>query len=237
MGRLSEGPIARCRSSSGVEVETRLKGESKDSNCNLLSTLEPQPSTLRQNYRSLGGLGFRFIHAAALPGDRYPMAVSTLNGMTGRGQSGGSGRRRYTSIMKFVYAGAARRPPCASDMIFFGLSKPTQTPATRFAVKPTNQTSAPSFVVPVLPAEGTRKPAFHTRPTAEPRSTTSFSMSTMTQASAVDSTGTVSAFVCQRTFPSESSTRRIALGFVRVPRLAKVVYPAISSSGNTSADP
>ena len=34
-----------------------------------------------------------------------------------------------------------------------------------------------------------------------------------------------------------SSTRRIALGIVRVPRLAKVVYAAIISSGITSAEP
>ena len=133
--------------------------------------------------------------------------------------------------MKFVYAGAANRPPCASDMIFFGLSNPIHTPATRLAVKPTYQTSAPSFVVPVLPADGTRNPAFQTRPTAVPRSTTSFSMSTMIQASDDDRTGTESGLVCHRIFPSESSTRRIALGLVRVPRLAKVVYPAMSSSG------
>src|SRR5688572_19363403 len=108
-------------------------------------------------------------------------------------------------------------------MIFFGLSNPTHTPATRFAVNPTYQTSAPSLVVPVFPAEGTRKPAFQTRPTAVPRNTTSFSMFTVSHASGVDITGTVSALVRHRTLPSESSTLRMALGVVRVPRFANVV--------------
>src|SRR5438046_2022452 len=52
----------------------------------------------------------------------------------GRGQSGGGGLRRYTSVMNAVHAGAARTPPCALALILSGLSSPIHTPATRSLV-------------------------------------------------------------------------------------------------------
>ena len=54
--------------------------------------------------------------------------------ISGFGQSGGAGLRRYTSVMNAVHAGAASTPPCAFDLIFAGRSIPIQTPATRSAV-------------------------------------------------------------------------------------------------------
>ena len=39
-----------------------------------------------------------------------------------------------SSLLFSVQAGAARMPPCAFALIFWGLSIPIQTPATRSAV-------------------------------------------------------------------------------------------------------
>ena len=84
------------------------------------------------------------------------------------------------------------------------------------------QTSKPSLVVPVLPPAGKliRAP---TEPTAVPCRTTSRSASVMSHACAVSMTETERTCGCQTILPLRSSTRRMAFGSVRVPRLAKVV--------------
>ena len=119
-----------------------------------------------------------------------------------------------------VQAGAASTPPWALALIFFGWSKPIQTPVTRSGVKPMNQTSNPSLVVPVLPPAGKliREP---TEPTAVPWRTTSRSASVMSQACAVSMTDTERTCGCQTILPLRSSTRRMALGMVRVPEVGE----------------
>ena len=69
------------------------------------------------------------------------------------------------------------------------------------------------------------------RATAVPWRTTSRSTSVMSQAWAVSITETERTCGCHTILPLRSSTRRIAFGMVRVPRLAKVVYAEIISSG------
>ena len=77
----------------------------------------------------------------------------------------------HPSRIKRAHTGAARRPPVASPPRGAGSSRPNQTLATSDGVNPTNHTSVPSLVVPVLPATGPRIPALRTlRPV--PSSTT-----------------------------------------------------------------
>src|SRR5687768_17547090 len=133
--------------------------------------------------------------------------------------------------MNAVHAGAASTPPCAFDLIFCGRSRPIQTPATRSAVYPMYQTSVPSFVVPVFPADGTRKPDAHTAPLAVPRITTSFIMSTMSHASSGESTVACTDEGSHRISPRAFSTRMIAYGDDRMPKRAKVVNAATISIG------
>ena len=91
---------------------------------------------------------------------RYPVAWSTwaLTTLEGGVHGAGAGRSRYASFMTVAQTGAASRPPLAPGMIDRGLSNPSQTPAARSGVSPTNQTSLPSFVVPVFPAAGSQNP-------------------------------------------------------------------------------
>ena len=118
--------------------------------------------------------------------------------------------------MKAVHAGAASRPPCASAMIFFGLSKPIHTPASRSAVYPMNQTLVPSLVVPVLPPAGRRNPELQML-AAVPRRSTSFIMSTMIHASSGERTVLREGVCCHSTSCRAFSTRRIALVFGFIP--------------------
>src|SRR3569832_1670576 len=82
-----------------------------------------------------------------------------------------------------------------------------------------NQTSAPSFVVPVLPPAGTLNTE-PTEPAAVPRCTTSFMMLTMIHASSGDITCAFTGRGSQRTAPFAFSTRTIAVGVDRTPRFA-----------------
>ena len=77
--------------------------------------------------------------------------------------------------MNLAHIGTARRPAKPFLMIVRGVSNPTQTPATRLGVNPTNHASTKSFVVPVLPAAGSVKPSALAR-FAVPASTTSASI-------------------------------------------------------------
>ena len=56
--------------------------------------------------------------------------------------------------MNSVQMGAAAWPPVSCAPSERSESKPTQTPARRSGVKPMNQASWVSLVVPVLPATG-----------------------------------------------------------------------------------
>ena len=62
------------------------------------------------------------------------------------------------AFMNFAHTGTATSAAKPLGRIVRGWSKPTQTPATSFGVKPTNQASLKSLVVPVLPAAGSVKP-------------------------------------------------------------------------------
>jgi hypothetical protein len=99
------------------------------------------------------------------------------------------------------------------------------------------QTSVPSFVVPVFPAAGTRKPDPHTALYAVPRRTTSRIMSIMSHASSRDSTSVRVGVGSHNTSPRAFSTRRMAFGCARTPNVAKALYAATSSSGYTTAAP
>src|SRR5688572_19832978 len=58
------------------------------------------------------------------------------------------------SAKKSRAIGAAVTPPCSRGPRVRGLSKPTHTATTRSGVRPMNQVSSTSLVVPVLPAIG-----------------------------------------------------------------------------------
>ena len=76
-----------------------------------------------------------------------------------------------TDFMKFVQMGAAPLPPVIWALVRLSmswrrswrLSKPTQTLVTKLGVKPVNQASVLSLVVPVLPAVGAVNPSARTR--------------------------------------------------------------------------
>ena len=68
-----------------------------------------------------------------------------------------AGTARAARVMKSDQMGSAYRAPEAFG-IGAGSSIPTQTPTTRDDVKPTNQASCPSLVVPVLPPDGNVTP-------------------------------------------------------------------------------
>ena len=93
-----------------------------------------------------------------------------------------------------------------------------------------NQTSVPSFVVPVLPPAGTWN-WLPTEPAAVPRCTTSFIMLTMSHASSGDMTGVRVGVGSQRTSPFAFSTRTMPVGAARVPSVANAEYAATISIG------
>ena len=73
--------------------------------------------------------------------------------MPGGGAAGGAGARRASQdFMMFVQMGSAAEPPEARKPICLLSSRPTQTPRIRLSLKPMNQASRYSFVVPVFPA-------------------------------------------------------------------------------------
>src|SRR4051812_49890303 len=97
------------------------------------------------------------------------------------GQGEGAGRPVYIRLIIRAHTGAARRPPVALAMIGRWWSKPIHTAATASGVYPTNHVSAPSLVVPVLPAAGARKPESRTAVPAA-RVATASKASVMTEA-------------------------------------------------------
>ena len=93
-----------------------------------------------------------------------------------------------------------------------------------------NQTSVPSFVVPVFPPAGYLN-CDPTLPAAVPRWTTSFIALTMSHASSCDITGTDTGSGVHSVLPALSSTFVIAMGCERLPRVANAVYAATISIG------
>src|SRR3954469_12762878 len=81
-----------------------------------------------------------------------PKNGTALNGSVGCGKS-----PQNEPLAVFMYApqiGAAATPPAAPGIGSRELAWPTQTAVLRRGVKPTNQASVKSSVVPVLPAAG-----------------------------------------------------------------------------------
>ena len=74
--------------------------------------------------------------------------------MPGATRNGVAGASASAPFMKSRKMGAATEEPCSCGPSVRGLSKPTNTPATRSGEKPTNQVSLASDDVPVLPASG-----------------------------------------------------------------------------------
>src|SRR6185369_170874 len=99
-------------------------------------------------------------------------------------------------------------------------SKPTHTAQTRFGVYPANQ---PSRDVPVFPAKTDFKPRARTF-AAVPRFTTSFMNDVITYATSGRSTSLFCAVGAAIVTPSPVVMRLIAMGVVRLPKLAKAVY-------------
>jgi hypothetical protein len=93
-----------------------------------------------------------------------------------------------------------------------------------------NQTSVPSFVVPVFPAAGMWKPEAHTL-AALPRRTTSFIMSTISHASSRVIVSKRAGFDSQMVSPLAFSTLSTAVGTARTPSVAKALYAATISIG------
>ena len=91
-----------------------------------------------------------------------------------------SGTARSASRMKCTQIGTAVRAPSSPSPSGRSWSKPTQTVATRFWLKPLNQVSRASLVVPVLPDRSLRPSASARRPV--PRRITSAIMSSRIQA-------------------------------------------------------
>src|SRR3954469_20638945 len=113
----------------------------------------------------------------------------------------------------------AGTPPPVAFFIGAELSLPIQTPQTRSAVKPTNQASWKSWVVPVLPALG-RSSSRAALPV--PVVTVSIITLVMAALSAGDITAALSA--ARRRYsnrPALVLIDRIAKGATRVPPLAK----------------
>ncbi len=99
-------------------------------------------------------------------------------------------------------------------------SSPTQTPASRFGVKPTNQASRPSLVVPVFAAVGRVQPQAGSE-RAVPCATTVCSSEVTRYAIAGSSTGSRRAGSSSKTAPSASTTAATRRGGVRNPPSAK----------------
>src|SRR4029450_4122772 len=108
---------------------------------------------------------------ASLPDMRHTTAVVTPDG--GTGHSGLSSL--VATFMKRVHNGTARSAAKPLGLTVGGCSNPTHPPATRRGVKPTNQASLKSLVVPVLPAAGSVNPICRVR-YAAPALTTSASI-------------------------------------------------------------
>ena len=123
-------------------------------------------------------------------------------------------------------------------MIVFGLSNPSQTPATSDGVTPMNQTSALSLVVPVFPAMamfgGTRRRAA----APVPRSAASRKMSRTMNATRGSITCRCSGTGAEYTrCPARSSMRVMYRGDTALPFVAKAEYAATKLTGRTADAP
>src|SRR5204862_1613924 len=89
-----------------------------------------------------------------------PLPVSQLAIVTpGGGWNVSTGRFFSATAMNSRQIGPATAEPVWLLPRLAGVSKPTQTVVTRSGVKPENQASVKSCVVPVLPAIGWPRPA------------------------------------------------------------------------------
>ena len=127
-------------------------------------------------------------------------------------------------FMNEVQIGAAPLPPVIWRPLAFSmsrrrpsrLSKPIQTLTTSSGVKPVNQASVLSLVVPVLPATGPRKPRARTaRPV--PRLTMCCIRLITTAAYSGSTAGTGFGRCAYRDSPAASSMRAINVGAMRKP--------------------
>src|SRR5579883_2747126 len=93
---------------------------------------------------------FRSPGWAGSPSDSRTRTMVKPGGM----RKGMAGLSLSAACMKSMNTGRATVAPCSVGPRVRGWSKPTKTPQTRSGVKPMNQVSLASSVVPVLPASG-----------------------------------------------------------------------------------